>query len=171
MNDVNTTFDADAFMASTIDEPLATEFTRCPPGVYQAMIDDFNASEALEIVNFTYKQGDRAGSPGSMLKLTVPFVIQDAKVQAEMERDRVVVSKQMILDRDDAGRIATGKNKNVDLGRLRKAIGQEKAGPWSPVQLKGAGPLMVKVIHTQYDRKDGTKGTRVEVSDVAPIRA
>ena len=93
-----------------------------------------------------------------MTKFTLPFIIQDEKVKAEMGRDKVVVTKQIILDIDANGAIDTGKNKNVELGRIRAAAGQNDGQPWSVSRLRGAGPMMVKVVHVDFERKDKTKG-------------
>lgn len=162
-------FNADTFMQQTVDQPLETEYTLVPEGEYQATIDDFTA-EALEQIAFNYKQGDRAGTPGVMSKFTIPFVIHDDTVKQTMGRDKVVVTKQVILDiNDTTGALDWGKNKNIELGRVRQGAGQNAPGPWSVAQLRGAGPMMVKVVHKQFDRKDGTKGTRVEVDRVARI--
>lgn len=163
------TFDADAFMQQTIDAPLATEFLLCPTGTYKAMIDDFT-SEALEAVDFEYKKGDRAGQPGQFTKFKCPFVIDDAAAQAKLGKDKVVVSKEMILDRDDIGQLDFGVNRNVDLGRIRNAVGQNNPGPWAIGQLRGAGPLYVKVIHETIKRKDGTKFLRAAIGEVSPIK-
>lgn len=162
-------FNADTFMQQTVDQPLETEWTLVPEGEYQATIDDFTA-EAIEQIAFNYKQGPKAGTPGVMSKFTIPFVIQDDAVKQAMGRDKVVVTKQVILDiNDQTGGLDWGKNKNIELGRVRQGAGQNVPGPWSVAQLRGAGPMMVKVTHSQFDRKDGSKGTRVEVDKVARI--
>lgn len=161
-------FNADDFMNETVDQPLETEFKLCPAGEYPAMIDDFG-SDAVENFEFEYKRGPRAGEQGSMKKLTIPFVIQDEKAKAELNRDKVVVTKQLILDVDAAGRLDFGTNKNIALGQVRNAVGQNNPGPWSIGNLKGAGPVMVKVEHINFDRKDGTKGKRAEVTRVVRL--
>lgn len=161
-------FDANEFMQGQMDKPLDTEYTLVPISEYMATIDDFSA-EAFQVVNFEYKQGERKGLPGSFTKATIPFVIQDDRVKAELGRDKVVVEKQLILDLEDDGKtLATGPNKNIELGRIRAAVGQDK-GPWSFSMLRGAGPLMVKVGHVEFARKDGSKGKRAEIERVTRI--
>jgi hypothetical protein len=162
-------FDANAFMQQHVDGPLATEFTLVPPGEYLASIDDFEP-DAVEQIDFEYKRGPRAGQPGTMTKLTLPFVINDEKLKAEMERDKVVITKQMILDIEDNGSLAKGKNKNVDLGRIRDALGQNEDDTWSILKLRGAGPVMVRVVHVDFERRDGSKGKRAEIDRVVKIR-
>jgi hypothetical protein len=48
------------------------------------------------------------------------------------------------LDVDDNGNLDTSEGRNVGLGRLRKALGQNE-GAWNPPMMKGKGPVMVKV--------------------------
>lgn len=161
-------FDAEAFMNQTIDKPLETEFKICPAGEYEAMIGDFT-SDAIESVDFEYKRGAKAGQPGTMVKFTCPFVINSEAVRKELNRDTVIVNKQIILDFDEDGGLDWGTNKNVDLGRIRQAVGQNTEGPWSVGKLRGAGPVMVKVTHREYQTREGRKGTNAEVERVVPI--
>ena len=86
-----------------------------------------------------------------------------------MGRDKVVVFKQFILDIDENGALDTGKNKNIDLGRVQTAVGQQNDKPWSISKLRGAGPVMVKVVHIDFERKDKTKGKRAEIERVVRI--
>jgi len=162
-------FDPDTFMQETVDEPLATEFTLVPQGEYLAAIDDFDR-DAFETVDFEYKKGARAGTPGKMFKLNLPFVINDDKVKAELSRDKVVIVKQLILDLEEDGKkLASGTNHNIELGRIREAVGQNGNGPWSVSKLRGAGPVMVKVVHVEFPRKDGSKGKRAEIERVVRV--
>lgn len=162
-------FDPDTFMQQTIDKPLETEYVMVPPGEYIATIDDFTG-EALEQIQFDYKRGIRAGTPGVMTKLTLPFIIQDEAVKAELQREKVVISKQIILDLDETGGLDFSKNRNVELGRIRNAVGQNADGsPWSIASLRGAGPVMIKVTHVEFERKDKSKGKRAEVERVVRI--
>lgn len=163
------TFDAGAFMQSTVDQPMATEYELCPEGTFQAMVFNFDET-AIEKVDFEYQKGPRRGEPGTMVKFNCPFNIQDPAVLAQMERDMVIVEWQMILDRNAQGGLDWGKGKNVKLGQLRAALGQNNAGVWNIAQLVGAGPLMVKVVHETFKRKDGTTGTAARVVSVAPLR-
>lgn len=162
-------FDADQFMNENVDAPLETEFKLVPAGEYPARIDDFT-SEAIENFDFEYKRGPNAGQQGSMKKFSCPFVIDDAAVAASLGRDKLIVTKQMILDIDkDTGRLDFGVNKNIELGRIRLAVNQNNPGPWTISNLRGAGPVMVKVEHIAFERKDKTKGTRAEVTRVVKI--
>ena len=165
----DTSFDAAQFMQATIDQPMETEYQLCPEGTFQAMVADFD-EKAVDRIEFTYKQGPKAGQPGSMVKFNCPFSIQDASVLAQLGRESVQVEWQMILDVDDMGRLDFGKDRNVRLGQLRSAVNQNQPGPWGVFNLRGAGPVMVKVVHETFQRKDGSEGKAARVSRVAAIR-
>jgi hypothetical protein len=162
-------FDPELFMQQNVDQPLETEYKLCPVGEYEAMIGDFT-SDAFETFEFEYKKGARAGQQGSMTKFNCPFIISDAKVQKELGRDSTTVTQQIILDIGTDGGLDFGPNKNVALGRIRNAVGQNAAGPWQIAKLRGCGPVMVKITHVKFKRKDGTEGERAEIDRVAPIR-
>lgn len=162
-------FNPDEFMQQTVDAPMATEYQLAPEGSFRAVVGDFD-STAFEKVDFTYKKGNRVGEPGSMTKFTVPFVTQDPEVLAKMEgRDSVTLYMQMILDRTPEGSLDFGKDKNVKLGRLRAALGQNSTPGWTFAQLKGGGPLLIKVKHESYE-SGGEKKLAARVIDVAPAR-
>lgn len=162
-------FDPDRFLQQNVDGPLETEFTLVPAGEYLAAIDDFD-KDAIEEIKFDYKKGPRAGQPGVMYKLTLPFIVNDDAVKAELDRDKVIVNRQLILDLDENGKLAEGKNKNIELGRIRDAVGQNDGSPWTIANLRGAGPLMIRVTHVEFERKDGSRGKRAEIDRVARVR-
>lgn len=138
-------FDAAAFMNATIDEPLATEYILPPIAEYRAMIDDFD-EKAFETFEGDSKQ--KPGEKWTMTKFNCPVILLDDALAAKLGREKVVVRCQMILDFTDDGQLDFGPNKNVKLGQLREALGQNiKGQPWAPSLLKGAGPLMAKIGH------------------------
>lgn len=160
-------FDPNTFLQQNVDGPLATEFTMVAQGEYLASIDDFDA-DAVEVIDFTYKRGPNSGQPGKMYKLNLPFIINDENVKKSLGRDKVVVTKQLILDLDEKGKLAVGTNKNIELGRIRDAVGQNGDG-FNLYSLRGAGPVMVRVAHVTFPRTDGTKGQRAEVERVVRV--
>lgn len=139
MNDV--TFDADSFMQDTVDAPMATTLQSVPDGEYQAVIGDFT-SEAFKTIEIADKKnpGQKIGRP----VLEIPYIIQDAALAAKMEREQVVHRETYWLDLDANGKLATGPDKNVRLGQLRDALGQNVPG-WSPSHLRNAGPLLIAI--------------------------
>lgn len=166
---MNMPFDPETFMNQTVDQSFETELQLPPEGDYSMVIDDFD-NKALEMIEFEYKKGARAGTKGSMLRFTVPFRITDENIKAQYDRpDGWPIPTQLILDTDETGGLAWGPDKNVGLGRLRTALGQNQSGAaWGLPRLRGAGPLIGRIRHVTFERKDGSKGKRAEVSSYAP---
>ena len=55
-----------------------------------------------------------------------------------------------------------GSNKNVKLGRLREALGQNKNGQaWSFGMLKGAGPIKVSIEPDKKNPEDYSRVVKV----------
>ena len=151
MTDVDTTtntFDPDQFMNTTVDTPMATSLQSVPAGEYTAMVGDFD-SRALKTVNT--KNGPRP-------VLEVPFTIQDDKLKAQLGRETVTHRESYWLDfLPGSASLDTGPDKNVRLGQLREALGQNKKNePWAPSMLRNMGPLRIKVTTTS-DKDDPEK--------------
>lgn len=131
-------FDPDTFMNQTIDEALDTRFVPVPEGDYPATIKSFEIKQV--------GQENRT-------VLNIIWDIQDQTVLAEIGRDSATVRQTVWLDIDQ-GKLDKGKGKNVGLGRLRAALGQNEPGqPWNFGALEGAGPALVRVTH-RADRDD-----------------
>jgi hypothetical protein len=162
-------FDPDDFMQQTIDAPIADDYVLCPEGEYEGRIEDFD-SKIFRTNEFTYKQGPNEGLPGEMTTANLPWVINDDKVRATLNRDKVIVFQPIILDFDDNGQLDTGLNKNVALGKVRTAVGQKDMQPWGISRLRGQGPCMVRVTHKTVKRKDGTEVKLAEVTRVVAIK-
>jgi hypothetical protein len=138
-------FDPDTFLNETVDSEMSTRVIPCPPGEYQAMISGVGMRE------FTYKKGDRAGQAGFSLDVT--WEIQDEGVKSSVGRDNVTVRQSMLLDFTPSGSLDTSDGRNIGLGRLREAVGQNKPGaPWSPRMLEGN--VAVVLVEHRVDGDD-----------------
>lgn len=154
------TFDPDSFMSQKIDQALSDKFEQVPEGDYKFMVDDFDSS--------IFRTNDRKDNSGTFTTFEIPLVLQDEAVKAKLGRDKVTVRYKGFLDFDDKGQLDFRQGKNVKLGMLRSALGQNVPGqPWSFEMLKGAGPVMGRVIHTKNDKDKDNPFT--EVSRVAKI--
>jgi hypothetical protein len=141
------TFDADAFMTTNVDTPMATALSGVPEGEYTAMVGDFDSSAFKTI---TTKNGPRP-------VLEVPFSIQDDALKAKLGREQVTHRETYWLDFvPNTAVLDTGPDKNVRLGALRAALNQNGAGPWNPSMLKNMGPVRI-VIKTTSDKTDPEK--------------
>lgn len=153
MNDQAQTFDADSFMNETVDAPMATTLASVPDGEYQAIIGDFT-SEAFKSIEVNDRQNP--GQKRTARVLEIPFIIQDEALRVKMERSEMPVHRETFwLDFDANGKLATGADKNVRLGQLRAALGQNQPG-WTPSMLRNMGPLLI-AIKSKADKNDPEK--------------
>lgn len=136
------TFDPVAFENMTIDQSNETKTTPLPEGDYRGLVS------GVKIKTVKLSKGERAGQEQPVLE--VVYDLEDptgGKILEELNRDKIQVRQDIWLDVDN-GTLAFGPNLNVQLGRLRDAVGQNKAGkPWAFKMLEGAGPVMVHVTH------------------------
>lgn len=115
-------FDADAFMNTEVEGALETEYVPVPENEYTAVIKEVNA---------------RTTEKGSPL-LEIIWIIDDQGVRDLLGMDEPTVRQTVWLDiNEQTGTLEFGKNKNVQLGRLREALGQNDGSPWSPGRMAG----------------------------------
>lgn len=125
----NTNFDPDQFLHTSTEGALDTEFPVVPAAQYRAVVDD------IKVKSGTMSKGENVGN--LWVSININWSIQDEALKEEMERDKVIVRQNVFLDVDNQGTIQTGKGKNVMLGRLRAAVGQNDGSAWSPAMLIG----------------------------------
>lgn len=123
-------FDPEAFLNSTTDQSSETKFTPVPGGDYRALIDDIKLRVAKE---------------STILDVTWQLLEVPQDVLEVLGRDKALVRQSLFLDIEN-GVLAVGANRNVQLGRVREAVGQNVSGQvWSPRMLKGAGPAQLRL--------------------------
>lgn len=131
-------FDADTFLQSQITDALDTKRIPVPVGEYTASIKSVGGREGKS------KKGD------TFTMMSIVWEVDDptGEVAKATGRDKSITTTQDIfLDLNPSGGIATGTGKNIGLGRLREAVGQNTKGePWSPTMLIGA-VAKIKVDH------------------------
>lgn len=144
-------FNADTFLSSSITGANDTKFTPVPEAEYKAYVDD------LKVREFEDKQKNE-----KVPVLDVILLIPDEKVAQLLGVEKVTVTDSMFIELDEQGNIAFGLNKNIRLGQLRDAVGQnDPKKAWSPMMLKGMGPIMIKVVHGK-ENEQGQKFPRVQ---------
>ena len=134
-------FDPNAFLDQTVDGALDTKVTPCPEGEFIAVIDSVTPRP------WNSKDGTKAG-----VALDVFWAIDDQGVKEQLGREKILVKQGIMLDLDATGqRLDVSKGKNINLGRLREAVGMNTPGqPFSFNMLPGRA-ARVKVSH----RTDG----------------
>lgn len=124
------TFNPDSFLNTVVKEANSTETVLVPATEHSAFIKDVKPRQ----------QGEWA-------VLDIHWQVIDEEVEKLVGRTPIV-KQSIFLDLTDAGSLDFGKGKNVPLGRLREAVGQNQNGKaWSPGQLVGA-VAVVKVSHS-----------------------
>lgn len=129
-------FDAEAFLGTETEDALETHYTPVPEDEYQAVIKKVSV-RAIDTKN------------GPATVLSLQWDILDQAELAEslgFSNGDMFVNQDLFLDLEADGTLSGGPNKNVKLGKVRDALGQNKAGkPWSPRMLEGAGPCTIVV--------------------------
>jgi hypothetical protein len=152
VNTMTSSFDPDVFMQQQTDESNSTVFTPVPPDEYMAVISDVQAKMTKT------KQGERP-------VLNVKYEIDSQAVREETGMEKPFVQQTIWLDLTETGMLDTGKGKNVQLGKLREAVGQNQHGrPWAPAMLLGQ---VVKIVTKLRDNPDNPEQKYSDVSAVA----
>lgn len=133
-------FNEDDFMNNTTEGEMSTEFTPIPEGEFQAFIKGVKVRSGVS---------EKTGSEWAVLDVT--WSIDDAGVAEETGLDNPTCRQSVFLDLTPEGGLDYGKGKNIQLGRLREAVGQN-SGAWSPSMLEGSAAI-VKVEHRIYEGK------------------
>ena len=142
-------FDASAFLNQTVDGPLSTSVPACPEGEYKMMITgDGNISDW-----FGEAKWEKNGVQHTAATLTIPVEVLDDSVRQKLGREKVMSRIKMFLDMTADKKLDTSEGKNVRLGALRAALGQNEGSGWTFARLKGAGPFIGKVTQ-RSDQKD-----------------
>lgn len=143
-------FDPDVFLAAEVEGANETKWTNVPEGVYEALIDKIDIR-----------------TPKDSVILEVMWNITDEALRATVGRDKPLVRQSIFLD-VEGSTLSFGTNKNVGLGKLRDALGQnDEHRPWNPRMLEGAGPVLIQVRHRPNERDP--ESPFVEVSRVAKL--
>lgn len=121
-------FDPNAFLDTTIPGGNETSFSPVPEGVYMAQLS-----------KLTPRQVNTQDGPRTLLDLMWKV---DAPEKPEAHERQV--KQTLWLDIGPNG-LETGKNKNIDLGRVREALGMN-SGPANLRQLEG-GVARINVKH------------------------
>jgi hypothetical protein len=135
-------FDPSVYLDAEVRESNTTQFIPVPEGEYTAVL-----TGTPEIRQWT----SRKDPSKSGLVLDLTWQIDDATVAAELGRDNVTCRQSVMLDLNSAGGIDTSKGRNVNLGRLREAVGLNEPGKPFAFRMLSGQVARVRVAH----RTDG----------------
>lgn len=124
------TFDPEMFMNVPVEGANDTKRPIVPAGEYRCQIFKLVPRSG------TIENGDKAGQPWCSYNLVLE-VLDDA-VKEELGLDRVFVNHNVFLDLTPDQQLDMGRGKNVALGKVREAVGQnDPSSPWSFAMLLG----------------------------------
>lgn len=130
-------FDPNTFMSAETSQANATKYVPVPEGEFTASIKEIKP---------------RVLSDGRAV-LDVSWIVDDEQARVETGMAEPLVRQTLWLDITESGGLDFGKGKNVGLGRVREALGQNQSGkPWAPGMLIG-GVAKIKVTHS-IDKRD-----------------
>ena len=151
------------FLGTTTNDSNSTKVILIPenPEGYTAQI----ATDGIGLANFKFKKGERAGQPG--YRMTVKWEIDDPNREIEQKIGRrPIVTQSIMLDITSEGALDMGEGKNVQLGRLREAVGQNASGkPWAPAMLIG----QMARINVKHRINDETGDLVMDVDKVVAL--
>lgn len=157
-------FNAEQFLQADYTEALDTERTLFPQG--ECVAQKIESFKIVPPKPFTDKDGnEQDGSP----QLEITLLIRDdhaERIRTELQYapDRPIkFIHRFFLEINGDGWLDFGPNKNLKLGQIRAALGQNTPGePWNFGMLQGAGPIAFVVKHEKWE-KDGKEGTSERV--------
>jgi hypothetical protein len=130
-------FNPDTFLNTSYEEEFSTARIPVPEGEYTAVIREIKPRTA--------------GANKERAVLDVIYGIDDPSVAEVTGFESPQVRQSIFLDLSPTGSLALGPGKNVQLGKLREACGQNQKGkPWQPGMLVGQ-VVKVKVAHRTFE--------------------
>lgn len=134
------TFDPQAMLDAQITESNDTRIIPCPVGEWPATI------EAVDIKNGV---SQKTNEPWT--KLNVKWKIEGTDANRLADRDKIFSTQGIMLDITDAGGLDMGKGKNVQLGRLREAVGLNAPGTPFAFRMLIGRSAKVSVSQREYE--------------------
>lgn len=138
------TFNSDDFLnQQEVTDKFETSFSPIPAGEYMGMITKREA-----------KVQPKPDGSGDWTILDITWQIDDARARDATGMQSPTLRDSVFLDMEN-GKLATGKNKNVGLGRLLEALGIN-GQPGNPFNNMVGKIAKVQVV-VEPDKKDPTK--------------
>lgn len=132
-------FDPNTFLDQQETGASSTYIEPIPAGEYTAVV---RSTDVREIET----------KRGKSQILDITWELQDQDLKVSLDRESVTARQSVFLDLTPEMRLDMGKGKNVQLGRVREALGQNDPGrPWSVRNLLGAGPVLIRITQRADD--------------------
>lgn len=138
-------FDPKQFLETTFSEANSTQRTPIPAKQLRSVISGVDI-----------RSGNKDGKDWSFLDVT--YDIDDPEVKALLGRDKVTLTQGIGLDFTPNGGLDFSKGRNVNLGRLRDAVGLNVAGQPFGFRMLVGKPLNIVVTHSPSTRPGAQPG-------------
>lgn len=146
-------FNPEAFEQTVVEGENQTAYIPVPEGDYEAYIEDYEFKSV--VVN-----GEER------VTCNISWVIPDEELANSLNMQELKVRQTLWLDLTGDGGIDFGTNKNVQLGRLRQALGLNEPGkPFKWSDLRSAQATIS--VNTRQDKNDASKVYN-DVTKLAP---
>ncbi|TXH57422.1 MAG: hypothetical protein E6Q97_04490 [Desulfurellales bacterium] len=155
-----TAFDPQVFAQTAIKAQLDTEIIPCPVGDYKFTIIK---------VDFRQNKGAKEETKDRVFTSCDVTCELDIGLYPEVveatKRDKIILRHGFLLDiNEETGLLDVEAGKNVNLGRLREAVGQNDDSEWTFNQLIGQ-PIIGHVTHRTMPNGNAT----AEIDRVAQV--
>jgi hypothetical protein len=142
-------FDPEMFLNSEVTKPMSTT---------RPAMSEMETQGYVKKMQFKNPKDD-------LIVLELFWVADSEQARQETGMEEPTVKQSLWIDLNDDGFLDTGEGKNVDLGKVRKAVGQNGEGAWSPAMLEGATATLFII---QDPGKDGDDNIYNRVKSVSP---
>ena len=151
-------FDPNQFATTSVKEANDTKTIPIPAGEYTGVVQG--------PMNEKGKTGFRSTPKGQLL-LDVVWMVDDENAAKVTGIKTPTVRQSVFLDTTSEGGLDMGPGRNVGLGRLREALGQNVKGKsWSPMDIIGQ-VAKINVSHRIVrDESTGEENTYADVKGV-----
>jgi hypothetical protein len=147
INEETLMIDAEQFMQANFTGALSTEYKRVTPGDYTATI--LNDPEGTERQQIGARSGEtrneETGETRPWMVMNIPWRLADDGGEFAGRLIRQSIFLDLVEERSDPnfGNLDFSEGRNIALGRLRSALGQNNQGePWSPAMLGGKSAII-----------------------------
>lgn len=158
MSSTASIFNVEQFLGTTTDQIGPTFYVRVPDGEYRASITKIDGKR------IEAKKGPNTGTQYTVLDIT--WQVHDDAIAAKLNMEKPTARQSLFVDLTPEGGLDFGTNKNVQLSRLRDAVGQMRKGrAWAPSHLLGQSATVL----VKGDVNDETGEERAIVTKVAKL--
>lgn len=129
------TFNPEQFMSTTTTDKMDTNTIPVPDGTHRAQVDSIN-----------YRTLEAKDTNPERTIMEINWAVTSDDVKKKTGLDKPIAKQSIWLDLNGQGQLLTGAGKNIGLGALREALGQNKPGKlWAPSYLNNAvATILVK---------------------------